>query len=152
MTLQITIAAPFYHAAKTMMSKSELIYYYAFDRKWMDRESVDLLLRRALDTGLLVIEDEMFVPSFDIMSVSVPIGFRPSSSVFLVSDPFETLLDRIAVQVRCTHEEVIAEMNALIADEFYGNITAQAAILCIASKYHVSFSDVSEALEQQMLL
>ena len=152
MTLQITIAAPFYHAAKTMMSKNELIYYYAFDRKWMDRESVDLLLRRALDTGILLIKDDMFVPAFDIMSVSVPIGFRPSSSMLSVSDPFETLLDRIAVQRGCTHEEVIAEMNALIADEFYGNITAQAAILCIASKYHVSFSDVSKELEQQMLI
>ena len=151
MTLQITVAAPFYHAAKTAMSKNELIYYYAFDRKWMDRESVEILLRRACDAGLLRIQDEMFVPTFDISSVHVAIGFRPSSSVLSVSDPFETLLDRISVQTGRTHEEVVAEMNACITDEFYGNITAQAAILCIAAKYQVFFSDLIEELEQQML-
>jgi len=148
MSLEVTIAAPFYHAAKPTMSKSELIYYYAFDRKWMDRESVEVLLRRGVDAGLIAIEDDMFVPTFDVASVSVPIGFRPSSSVLAVSDPFEILLDRIAVGR--THEDVIAEMNAFIADEWHGTITAQAAILCIASKYGILYSDVLEALEQQM--
>jgi len=149
MSLKVTIAAPFYHAAKAQMSKSELIYYYAFDRKWMDRESVEVLLRRGLDAELITIEDDMFVPTFDVASVPVPIGFRPSSSVLAASDPFEILLDRISVGR--THEDVIAEMNAFIADEWYGTITAQAAILCIASKYGVLFSDVLEELEQQML-
>ncbi|MDR2855277.1 MAG: DUF2240 family protein [Methanomicrobiales archaeon] len=151
MTLQVTVAAPFYHAAKPAMSKNELIYYYAFDRKWMDRESVELLLRRACDAGLLKVEDEMFVPTFNVASVHVPIGFRPSSSVLHASDPFEVLLERISVQTGRTHEEVIAEMNACIADEFYGNITAQAAIVCISAKYHVLFSDLLTELEQQML-
>ena len=151
MTLQVTVAAPFYHAAKPAMSKNELIYYYAFDRKWMDRESAEILLHRACDSGLLVIQDEMFLPSFDVSSVHLPIGFRPSSSVLSVFDPFETLLDRISVQTERPHEEVIAEMNACIADEFYGNITAQAAILCIAAKYQISFSDLIEELEKQML-
>ena len=151
MTLQVTVAAPFYHAAKPAMSKNELIYYYAFDRKWMDRESVELLLRRACDSGLLVIQDDMFMPSFDVASVHLPIGFRPSSTVLSTFDPFETLLDRISVQTERAHEEIIAEMNACIADEFYGNITAQAAILCIASKYKIPFSDLTLDLEQQML-
>jgi hypothetical protein len=151
MTLQVTVAAPFYHAAKPAMSKNELIYYYAFDRKWMDRESVEILLRRACDSGLLYIQDEMFVPGFDVASVHVPIGFRPSSSILNAPDPFETLLDRISAQTERVREEIIAEMNACIADEFYGNITAQAAILCIAAKYQVLFSDLIEGLEQQML-
>jgi hypothetical protein len=149
MSLKVTIAAPFYHAAKPAMSKSELIYYYAFDRKWMDRDSVEVLLHRAVDAGLIRIEDDMFVPAFDAASVSVPIGFRPSSSVLVASDPFEILLDRISDGR--SHEAVIAEMNAFIADEWNGTITVQAAILCIASKYDVLFSDVLEALEQQML-
>ena len=151
MTLKVTIAAPFYHVAKAAMSKSELIYYYAFDRKWMDRESVEILLRRGLDAGLITIEADMFVPTFDITSTPVPIGFRPSSSVLAASDPFEALLGCISVQSGCTNEDVIAEMNAFIADKWHGTITAQAAILCIASKYGVPFSDVLEALEQQML-
>ena len=149
MSLNVTIAAPFYHAAKPAMSKSELIYYYAFDRKWMDRESVEVLLRRAVDAGLISIEDDMFVPTFDVASVPVPIGFRPSSSVLVATNPFEILLDRISVDR--TREDVVAEMNAFIADEWHGTITVQAAILCIASKYGVLFSDVLEALEQQML-
>jgi len=149
MSLQVTIAAPFYHVSKPAMSKSELIYYYAFDRKWMDRESVEVLLRRAADAGLIAVENDMFVPTFDVASVSVPIGFRPSSSVLAVSDPFEILLDRISVDR--TREDVIKEMNVCIADEWGGTITAQAAILLIASKYEVPFSDVLEGLEKQML-
>ena len=44
MTLKITLAAPFYHSRAERLGKSELIYYYAFDRRWMDKENVDLLL------------------------------------------------------------------------------------------------------------
>jgi hypothetical protein len=151
MTLQVTIAAPFYHTAKLAMNKSELIYYYAFDRRWMDRESVEVLLRRALDAGLLKIENDMFVPTFDVSHVSVPIGFKPSSSVLHVSDPFETLLDRISAQTQRSNEEVVAEVNALIEDEFYGNITVQAALICVAAKHGVYFLDEIEGLMQQML-
>lgn len=151
MTLQVTVAAPFYHTAKPAMSKSELLYYYAFDRRWMDRESVEVLLRRALDAGLLKIEDDMFAPTFDVAHVSVPIGFKPSSSVLHVSDPFETLLDRISLLTHRSNEEVVAEVNALIEDKFHGNITVQAALVCVAAKHGVDFSNEIEGLVQQML-
>ena len=59
----------------------------------MSIEQANVILKRALDEGLIGYDGEMLAPKFDISSVEVPIGFKPSQSVFELNDPVQSLID-----------------------------------------------------------
>ena len=148
MTLKTALAAPFYHSRAQKLGKSELIYYYAYDRRWMERDEVDLIIKRGIDQGLLATDGEMYYPVFDLAEVTIPIGYKPSSSVFLVDDPFDQLLDRIITTTGKETEEIIGSMNQIISDGFDGNLRPEAALVLIARQLQVEFSDLIEPLKQ----
>lgn len=151
MTLKTTLAAPFYHSRAQKLGKSELIYYYAYDRRWMEKEEVDLIIKRGIDQGLLAIDGEMYYPVFDLTEVSIPIGYKPSSAVFLVDDPFDQLLDRIITTTGKGTEEIIGSMNKIISDNFDSNLRPEAALVLIASQLQVEVSDLIEPLKQGLM-
>lgn len=151
MTLKTALAAPFYHSRVQKLGKSELIYYYAYDRRWMEREEVDLIIKRGIDQGLLATDGEMYYPVFDLAEVTIPIGYKPSSSVFLVDDPFDQLLDRIITTTGNETEEIIGSMNKVISDGFDGNLRPEAALVLIARRLQVEVSDLIEPLKQGLM-
>jgi len=128
------------------MRKNELIYYYALDRKWMSTEQANLLLQRAEEDGLLGQQNGVYSPRFDITEVFIPVGFKPTSSIFERNDPSQELIDRIAKAQGMEETEVVAEMNRIIKERFDGNLLPAAALVLLAKKYHVPFIDLQEAL------
>jgi hypothetical protein len=98
-TIRITVAAPFKHTRKTGMRKNELVYYYALDRKWMSTEQANQLLQRAEEDGLIGQANGVFSPRFDIRDIIIPVGFKPTSSIFERNDPSQELIGRIANDV-----------------------------------------------------
>jgi hypothetical protein len=150
MTLKTTLAAPFYHSRAKSLGKSELIYYYAFDRRWMDKEKVDLLLRRGIEQKLIGTDGEMFYPLFDISSIQIPVGFRPSSSVFDIEDAFQQLLDRISTHTGISGEGIISEMNKLIQEQYDENIRPEAALVVVAKLHNVTVTDLIPALSESL--
>ncbi|NLV28414.1 MAG: DUF2240 family protein [Methanomicrobiales archaeon] len=151
MTLKTALAAPFYHSRAQKLGKSELIYYYAFDRRWMDRDKVDLIIHRGLEQHLLGIDDEMYFPLFDLAEVQIPIGYKPSSSIFDPDDPFEQLLDRITSHTHKEPEGIIALMNEVIKDRFDGNLCPEAALVIIAKQHMIDVTDLLKPLQQVIL-
>jgi hypothetical protein len=128
------------------MRKNELVYYYALDRKWMSTEQANMLLQRAEEAGLLGVEKGVFTPRFDITGVTIPVGFKPSSSIFERNDPSQELIGRIAQAKGMQETEVVSEMNRIIKEGFDGNLLPAAALVLLAKKYHVPFKDLREAL------
>lgn len=151
MTLKTALAAPFYHSRAQKLGKSELLYYYAFDRRWMDREQVDLLIHRGVEQQLLGIEGEMYYPLFDLAEVQIPIGYKPSSSIFDAHDPFEQLLDRITSHTKMEPETIIAQMNQVISERFDGKIRPEAALVIVAKQNNIEVSDLLSSLKQALL-
>ena len=150
MTLKVTVAAPFRHTRKNGMRKNEIVYYYALDRKWMSTEQANLLLRRAEDEGLIGQENGLYFPRFDISEVTIPIGFKPTSSIFERNDPVQELVIRITRSAKIQETEVVAEMNHIIKDGYDGNLLPPAALVLLAKKYHVPFEDLLEPLRQMI--
>ena len=128
------------------MRKNELVYYYALDRKWMSTEQANLLLQRAEEDGLLGQKNGVYCPRFDITEVTIPVGFKPTSSIFERNDPSQELIDRIAKAQGMEETEVVAEMNRVIKERFDGNLLPAAALVLLAKKYHIPFIDLEEAL------
>lgn len=151
MSLSITIAAPFRHARKERLKKNEIIYYLAFERHWMNIEQANLLISRADEEGLIEFEGDMIRPTFDTSTVEIPIGFKPSSAIFERSDPYQDLLSRIVAGTGQSTHVVVSEMNALIQEDFDGNIRPEAAIVILAKKYKINLEDILPALREQIL-
>ena len=146
MTLEITVAAPFKHTRKPGMRKNELVYYYALDRKWMSTDQASVILKRAEEAGLLKQENGVYTILFDPAAVTIPIGFKPSSSVFEANDPAQELIGRIVKARGVPETEVVAEMNTVIREQFDNNLLPPAALVLLAKKYRVPYEDLREAL------
>lgn len=146
MTLKTTLAAPFYHSHSSKLGRSELIYYYSFDRRWMDRDQVDLLLKRGIDQGLINTDGEFFYLKFDVSEVQIPIGYKPSSAIFEVEDPVQLLIDRIAAKEGQSPEEIAGRMNEIIRVRFDGNIRPEAALVILAKMTGASYRDLIAGL------
>jgi len=149
-TLQTTVAAPFRHTRKTGMRKNELVYYYALDRKWMSTDQANSLLRRAEEEGLLKLENGVYSVLFDPATVSIPIGFKPSSAIFERNDPAQELIERIALAKGVQETVIVAEMNKVIKEQFDGNLLPPAAIVLLAKRYNLPFEDHLDSLRQSV--
>jgi hypothetical protein len=145
-TLKIAIAAPFKHTRKTGMRKNELVYYYALDRKWMSTDQANRLLIRAEEDGFLGQQNGVFSPRFDVNEIIIPIGFKPTSSIFERNDPSQELIGRIAKAQGMQETAVVSEMNRIIKEQFDGNLLPAAALVLLAKKYNVPFKDQRDAL------
>jgi hypothetical protein len=150
MTLKTTLAAPFYHSRAQKLGRSELIYYYSFDRRWMDRDQVDLLLKRGMDQGLLKTDGEFFYLLFDASEVEIPIGYKPSSAIFEVDDPTTSMMDRIASHTSQSLEDVASRMNEIIRDRFDGNLRPEAALVLMAKESGVQYEDIITRLVSEL--
>jgi hypothetical protein len=128
------------------MRKNELVYYYALDRKWMSTDQANLLLSRAEEDGLLGQQNGVFSPRFDVNEIIIPIGFKPTSSIFERNDPSQELIGRIAKAQGMQETAVVSEMNRIIKEQFDGNLLPAAALVLLAKKYNVPFKDQRDAL------
>jgi hypothetical protein len=151
LSLIITIAAPFRHTRKDRLKKNEIVYYLAFDRKWMSIEQANIILKRALDEGLVGYDGEMLAPKFDIRSVEVPIGFKPSQSVFELNDPVQSVIDQIVKSSGRQETEIIAEMNRMKSKDFDDLLRPEAAVIILARRYGVPVEGHIAALKENLL-
>jgi hypothetical protein len=112
----------------------------------MSTEQAGVLLHRAEEEGLLRQMDGIFSPLFDTSSITIPLGFKPTSSIFERNDPVAEMIDRIAKAQGMAETDVVSEMNRIIKEQYDGNLLPAAALVLLAKKYNVPFSDKREAL------
>ena len=151
LSLITTIAAPFRHTRKDRLKKNEIVYYLAFDRKWMNIEQANVILKRALDEGLVGYDGEMIAPKFEVQSVEVPIGFKPSQSVFEENDPVQALVDRVVKSSGMQETDIIAEMNRMKSKDFDNLIRPEAAVIILAKRYGVPVDEYIVVLKERLL-
>lgn len=151
MILRTTLAAPFKHTRKESLQKSEFVYYYALDRKWMSIEQANLLLKRGTEEKLLEFSGGVIKPLFNIAEITIPLGFRPGSEIFEAADPLQDMIDRIAQETKKPAADVVAEMNLAIEKGFDGNLRPEAAIVLVAKEHGVAFDDKLAGLKESLL-
>ena len=83
--------------------------------------------------------------------MDIPLGYKPSSEIFVKDNPAEILAEDIAHKKGVGVAEVVAEINSLIKNNFDGNIGFEAATVIIARKYGVEFEDKIPALSKSLL-
>ena len=151
MSLQITVAAPFKQMHRGELDRSQFVFFLALDRKWMNVDQANVVLRLAVSAGLLKMGEGKISPLFDVSSVAIPLGFRPGPEVFEAQDPCSDLIARIASATGRPANEVIAEMNRVIDREFDGKLRAGAAAVLLARRHSVAWQNLLPALLESIL-
>jgi hypothetical protein len=112
----------------------------------MSTDQANRLLIRAEEDGFLGQQNGVFSPRFDVNEIIIPIGFKPTSSIFERNDPSQELIGRIAKAQGMQETAVVSEMNRIIKEQFDGNLLPAAALVLLAKKYNVPFKDQRDAL------
>jgi hypothetical protein len=150
-SLEIAVAAPFKHMRKERLQRSEFVFYVAIDRKWMNKEQANRLLERAVEEGLVGIDGGTIRPLFDLASVEIPLGFKPTSDLLTGAEsPCDDLIARITAATGKPAREIAAEINQVISRDFDGNLRMEAAAVIVAKRYGVQFEDKLPALEKSV--
>lgn len=121
------------------------------DKRWMNSDQAGQIIRMAVNDGLLEEAGGMISPAFDISEVDIPLGYKPSSEIFVKDNPAEILIEDIAHKREVEVAEVVSEINGLIKKGFDGNIGFEAATVIIARKYGVEFQDKLPGLYKSLL-
>jgi len=150
-SLKTIVAAAFKHLRKSRLQKVEFIYYIAIDRKWMNKEEATLLLERARDGGLIILQEGVYIPGFDLAEVEIPLGFKPSTSVLRKEDPIERLVSEIAARAGTEQRAIYAEMNMITHDHFDDRLLPEAAVVILARRYQVDVGTYREELMKSLI-
>jgi hypothetical protein len=79
--LKFTAAAFFRSKGKNVVTENEFLMGISMDLRWMTPKETKELISLLITNGILEKDGEYLRPKFDIGSVAVPIGFRPSADI-----------------------------------------------------------------------
>ena len=150
-----TIAAPFKkNARQTEFTRTNLVYFYALDRKWMSTEQAKKLIETAETKGLLRKDEKgNYTLSEALAEEKIPLGFRPSDAIFAADEteinPVEALLDELTAATGKTKKDLAAEMQEISA-HFENLILPEAAVILLAKKYRMNSAKYAAALQQRI--
>lgn len=133
------VATPFKKRGKNSLKISDFIFALSLDLKWGPPEKVRALLREAETEGMVKMEGEMVTASFDMETLDVPLGFKPSTQ--------EGILDRgirlITSQTGMSRKEVIALANEK-QDSLKMLVELDAVILLTAREMGIDVRSLAE--------
>lgn len=142
----ILVATPFKKRGKKSLKISDFIFALSLDLKWGSPEKVRALLREAEAEGMVRMDGEIVSAAFDLDTVEVPLGFKPSTE--------EGILDQgirlITSQTGMSRKEVIALANEK-QDSLKKLVELDAVILLLAREMGIDVHDLAAKAYENLL-
>lgn len=142
----ILVATPFKKRGKKSLKISDFIFALSLDLKWGSPEKVRALLREAEAEGMVRMDKEIVSAAFDLDTVEVPLGFKPSTE--------EGILDQgirlITSQTGMSRKEVIALANEK-QDSLKKLVELDAVILLLAREMGIDVHDLATKAYENLL-
>jgi len=146
--LETTIAAPFIHSQEGELSQARLLFYYHQDKNWINPDEAKRLIALAERKGLLTRNEKgNFVPQPALLTLKIPIGFKPTDAVFETGDTnaIEELLEHISSVSGIEKKDLLQQIPPIL-EHFDNLIVDDAAIMILAKKYGVNLNPYREKL------
>jgi len=116
------------------ISRDDFIYTQSADLDWYSSDYAKRVFERALELGLVEVEDDSVKPRFDFKSIDIPMDFEPPKDLLDKGekrDVFQELLDQISKKSELSRQEIISLANNK-QDEM--NIEVRTALLVVAQE------------------
>lgn len=148
---RIIIAFIFKRSGKTKLKDSEVYLPLSIELGWFSTKDAQEFIEFAIKEKLLVKEDEMLSPTFDIEEINIPIGFFPTKSKYKKNDEesSETLIENIIVRIiektNLSKEEILKSMTDIQKEK---KIIPEVAVLMFAKTYGINLDDFLDQVEE----
>lgn len=152
----IIIAFLFKRSGKEELSFSDLYLNLSMELNWFTPDDAKNFVNTSIKQKLLLKKGDLIKPNFDFNKIVVPVGFKPSKSVF-VEKEFEIvkenyILDKIVqtiIEKTKLNENQIIEDITNIAKE--RNLTKEVAALLFGKEHDIIFEDCYKEIEKRLV-
>lgn len=111
--IRLCIAAFFRSKGKNVVTSDEFLMGISMNMRWMSYKDAERLLSFSAANGLVEIDGEYVRPLFDITSIDIPVGYRPSTDI-LASVPADAVPAEKAADMKTVDETAVAEQEDVL--------------------------------------
>jgi hypothetical protein len=152
--LKIILAFVFKRSGKPALLSSELVLPLAMELHWFSLKEAKAVLHLAEQRALVKKEGDTCRPSFDLKTITIPVGFAPSQKfrAILIQEPsspaeqtttiMQRIVNAIASSTGMPPEDIEETINKKSASHL---LTPEVSALLMAKKHHV---DIKEFLSE----
>lgn len=137
--LRLAVAKPFQIEGTGSLEPKKFKMILSFKLGWFEPSGASDVVERALERGLVKMEGEELVPTFDVNDVEVPLEFEPAAD-FTDQDPMDELISRVADSLDMNRSKVVAGANR-VQHEHGIHLTMDASVLLFALNSGERFRD-----------
>lgn len=97
--LRLCTAAFFRSKGKSVITEQEFLMGVSMNMRWMPYGDAEKLLAAMIKSGAVGKDGEYVRPKFDVNSIDVPVGYKPSADILKIKQPedvFQTLVSKAA--------------------------------------------------------
>jgi hypothetical protein len=155
---KIILSFLFKRSGKEMLKESEICLPLSLNLGWFTTNNAKKFVEHATQQGLLIKKNGLYMTSFDIEKVSIPIGFSPKENMFhrtesnQKTESKQTLLDiliqRISKKSEKSFEEIHNEIKQVSIEK---KIIDEVAGMFIANKYGVDVKEHYKKVEDEIV-
>jgi len=141
---EIIIAFLFKRSGKNILGSSEFYLTLSMDLKWFTPKQAKDFLKKSIDDGLIIKNDEGIKATFDYKKISVPVGFYPSNKIFegkteirpvKTENILDEMINKIVTSSDLDEKEVIEKIKTIEKEK---NINVEVAALLLGKDLDVS--------------
>ena len=148
--LAFAVAGPFKKNSASSLSIKDFDFSLSFDLKWMSPDEASKLRERAIRSKLLLIEDGMLRPDFNIDAVDIPHGFKPSPALFKDVSALEYIMAHIAISTSLEMWEIAVRINSK-QEELSDLVDIEAAAILVARELGCDIESIYQKVYDKII-
>lgn len=148
--LAFAVAGPFKKNSASSLSIKDFDFSLSFDLKWMSPDEASKLRERAIRSKLLVIEDGILRPDFNIDAVDIPHGFKPSPALFKDDSALEYIMAHIAISTSLEMREIAVRINSK-QEELSDLVDIEAAAILVARELGCDIESIYQKVYDKII-
>jgi len=154
---KIILAFVFKRSGKTELKASEIYLTLSLELGWFSSQQAHQFVEQAVKRDFLSEKKSMLLPTFDVNTVIIPIGFKPAKQTNIETTNSEkaTLVDSssvlehiIDVIYRKTGQEKNSIHKKILDKQNEKNIFSEVAALLIAKEHCIDVKEFYDAVEK----
>ncbi|RLI99816.1 MAG: hypothetical protein DRP08_06900 [Candidatus Aenigmatarchaeota archaeon] len=144
---EIIIAFIFKRSGKTELTSSEFYLPISMDLKWFSPQEAKAFVDMVINQNLLVKKGDLLKPNFNIDSVVIPAGFKPSKQDFNKNefvtqkqekqDIVEIIVGKIIKKTDLARQTIFEKIKLIEKEK---NITLKVAALLVGKEYNIDLN------------
>lgn len=149
------IAFVFKKNGKKELPSSLFYLTLSMDLNWFTPNDAKKFMQHAIKQKLLIKEDDLLTPTFNIGEIEIPLGFVPSKKTIpeeelkekTEEDVLTKIIKKITKETNISSEELLKKVSTIEKEK---NINPEVAALLIGKEKHIELSEFLDEVKEKI--